>query len=168
MSSLATFLLFPYLPKEIQLRIWQEGILGSRRSRLVLVDKETRQVVPTLFLSLSSLSVNTLSREVTKVLYPVQLPVFYICPGANQKKGTGLENEGEGVGDVEYEITHGASTGDLTNRRYPGGGSLTGGKLYLNFEHDTFYIEHGASNSSQCWTPPLTSEYCQLVNHLSK
>ncbi|KAI1773272.1 hypothetical protein F4818DRAFT_423763 [Hypoxylon cercidicola] len=165
--SSPTFSLFPYLPQEIKIHIWREFILTFSQSRLVLIDKESRRIVPTPFLSLPPLSVNSLSRLIAKTLYPIQLPVFYIprCKEEAADEVTGIEQEIEHVGDLNC-LPACCSTKHGMIRRDSKSNHQTCGALYLSFEYDNFHVQRTVSDTTRFWSAPLTPEQCQRVHHL--
>ncbi|KAI6080535.1 hypothetical protein F4821DRAFT_55195 [Hypoxylon rubiginosum] len=78
MSSATEFPLFPRLPKELRLDIWELSILSHNRDRLVPINEETKRVIcMTSIANCPLFRVSPESREVSQKLYPIRLPVFW-------------------------------------------------------------------------------------------
>ncbi|KAK8062576.1 hypothetical protein PG997_014673 [Apiospora hydei] len=78
MASASVFSLFPELPTEIRLLIWEQAVLEEYRDRILLVEHRLRRIVITRELQQPFRPIfhaSRESREVANALYPVRLPV---------------------------------------------------------------------------------------------
>ncbi|OTA66141.1 hypothetical protein K449DRAFT_257852 [Hypoxylon sp. EC38] len=136
-----TFHLFPHFSKEIQMRIWREFILDANKERLVMVDENRREIIPTRFLAYSPFCVNLLSRDVFMELYPVQMPVF-----RTYRMATFEDDDSDDASlDYDYTVEDEDSNSDATSRilfsEFSNYRGESCGIIYLNFSQDIFIVD---------------------------
>lgn len=73
-----TFHLFPDLPKELRLKIWEQAMIEARPSRRIIIDEG--RVVPFKRLISPLLLVNYESRTCAKAFYNVKLDIYAVPP----------------------------------------------------------------------------------------
>ncbi|KAI0837002.1 hypothetical protein F5Y06DRAFT_98737 [Hypoxylon sp. FL0890] len=179
-TSITTFHAFPRLPTEVQSRIWQAFILITNKERLVMLDEESREIIPTRFLAYSPFCVNFLTRKLFMELYPDQIPVFRTYTQATFAD----DNSEDGSLDYDYTVEdeeddNSASSVDDLFSDYCGEPC---GYIYVNFSLDTFIVSGIQRRSydfdedrfrplnyaitSNHKTPPFRPDQCQRMKHL--
>ncbi|KAI1409247.1 hypothetical protein F5Y13DRAFT_94324 [Hypoxylon sp. FL1857] len=142
MAPSSTFHAFPTLPQEIQARIWQAFILETNKERLVMLDEETREIIPTRFLAYSVFCVNFLSRSVFMKLYPAKIPVYRTYTSATFKD----DYFDDDVKSLDYDYTVGdeddadSVTSSQVSFEFSSYIGEPRGHLYVNFSRDIFIV----------------------------
>ncbi|KAI1744996.1 hypothetical protein F4680DRAFT_467254 [Xylaria scruposa] len=157
MASPEGFSLFPKLPAELRIMIWEMSILEHNRDRLVPVQVVTQRVVCTYNLACSPhFSATWESRKVATDLYPIRLPRIIRSNAVNTSLDSDL-NKYPSKGAIYISTEHDIfvlSIEILTEGMRPPSVDETEFKLYQ------YGFHYGWS------TPSLTTPQCQRVKRI--